>query len=262
MKDYKVACILPVHNEEKTIKNVIDKLLSYNLFNEIIAITDGTTDKSLSILKKFAAEDKIIWLNYKKNRGKGFALARGITKSTSDIIVFFDTDQYGIEKKHLEKMINPLKKNKANCVIGYLCFGPLSKELDLAVFKKVCGNRSYYKKDLLPYLPQMEKKRRGIELFLNYELRKKHKKILLVPLWGLKQYHKHFKRTPDEALLDYLREGYELAIEYARQKKVSASKQTEFIADQMLKFLKGYARTLHLTTKKLETIVDDFLEEL
>jgi hypothetical protein len=133
---------------------------------------------------------------------------------------------------------------------------------DLAVFKKVCGNRSYFRRDLLPYLSQMEKKRRGVELFLNFEMKKKGKKIKLIPLYGLKQYLKHYKRTPDEAIIDYLREGYELAIEYARQKKVSTAKKTEVITSQMLGFLLGYARELKLTTKKLEALIYDFLEEL
>lgn len=260
MKNFATAIILPVHNEGRTIKDVIKKILSFNLFDEIIAVTDGTTDNSLKILKKYNDSKKIIWLNFKKNRGKGFALARGVKRSKADIVVFFDTDQINIKKHHLESMINPLKEKKTDCVIGFLCSGPGGE--DLAIFKKVCGNRSYFRKDLLPYLSQMEDKRRGIELFLNYELRKKGKKISLIPLYGLKQYLKHTKRPPDEALIDYLREAYELAVEYARQKQVSAQKKTEFITRQMIRFLKGYGQTLQLTTRKIETIVDEFLEEL
>ncbi len=257
MKNQRLAVILPVHNEEKTIKGVIDAILSFNLFDEIIAVTDGTTDRSLEILGDYAKRKKIIWLNYKRNRGKGFALAKGVAKSTADIVIFFDTDGEDVKKEHLTKMIDPLVAGEVDCVIGFITCGRFNKEA--ALFRRVCGNRGYFRKDVLPYLKELETKRRGVELFLNYELSKKGKKIILVPLTGLHHRLKHHKRTPQEAALDYLREGYELAVEYARQRGLTGRPRTEFIKSQMIKFLKDYARYFKLPAEKTKAAVSDFI---
>jgi glycosyltransferase involved in cell wall biosynthesis len=255
MKKPRLAVILPVHNEEKTIKGVIDAILSFDLFDEIIAVTDGTTDGSLEILEEYDRGEKIIWLNYKRNRGKGFALARGVKKSTADIVVFFDTDQNKLKKEHLEKMVGPLIAGEADCIIGDHGVARLFNN-------KVCGNRSYFRRDLLPLLKEMKTKRRGIELFLNHELLRRGKRIKLVCLPGLKHRLKPDKRSAGEALQDYLREGYELAVEYARQKKLSGEEKTEFIRSQMVVFLRSYARYFRLPAKKIRTLVNDFLGQL
>jgi len=70
IKKPRLAVVLPVHNEEKTIAGVLDSILSFNLFDEMIAVTDGTTDGSLKILNTYAKKKNIIWLNYKRNRVK------------------------------------------------------------------------------------------------------------------------------------------------------------------------------------------------
>jgi len=153
-------------------------------------------------------------------------------------------------------MIAPLAAGKADCVIGYISVGRFK---EVPIFRHVCGNRSYFRKDLIPYLKEMENKRRGVELFLNHEFSQRRKKIILVPLEGLKHRLKPDKRTAQEALLDYIREGYELATEYARQKRVSGAKRTAFVKAQMVRFLKDYARYFKLTPSKLKALIDDLL---
>ncbi len=256
-KNPRLAVILPVHNEEKTIKGVIDAFLSFDLFDEIIAVTDGTTDRSLKILEDYAKKKKTVWLNYEANRGKGFALAKGVEKATADIVVFFDTDQTNTRREHLERMTRPLINGEADYVIGNH-----GKENKLNPFRNVCGNRSYFRKDLLPLLKAMQTKRRSVELFLNYELSKKGKKAVFVSLAGLTHYWKISKRNTQEGLRDYLREGYELAAEYAHQKKLSGVRGKEFVRSKINEFLRDYAHYVKLPARKTKTLVNDFLDNL
>ncbi len=112
-----VSAIVPVFNEEKTVSCVVGTLLKNPLINEVICVNDGSTDKSLKILKKFNHEIQIV--NLKKNRGKGFALSSGIRKAKSELVVFIDSDLVNLSDKHISTLINPVLKGKAKAVLGY-----------------------------------------------------------------------------------------------------------------------------------------------
>lgn len=68
----KFCVIIPVFNNEKTIKNVI--LQSKKYVTHVIVITDGSTDKTAEIVNSI---DGIVVDNFLQNRGKGAALQRG-----------------------------------------------------------------------------------------------------------------------------------------------------------------------------------------
>jgi glycosyltransferase involved in cell wall biosynthesis len=112
----KVSAIIPVYNEEKTVAGVIKTLLASKMIDEIIGINDGSTDRSLRILKGFGK--KIILIDYKRNRGKGFALAQGIKKAKGEIVAFFDADLVNLSEVHIEKLVSPLLKKEATVALG------------------------------------------------------------------------------------------------------------------------------------------------
>jgi len=93
----KSAVILPCYNVEKRVEEVILKLISLQkkgIFNEIIAIDDGSKDKTLKILKKYESNNFII-IKHNENKGKGKAMDNGVKlgiKRDVDAFVFFDAD--------------------------------------------------------------------------------------------------------------------------------------------------------------------------
>jgi glycosyltransferase involved in cell wall biosynthesis len=68
----KICVIIPVFNNENTIKNVVSQARKYA--DDIIVINDGSTDKTPQILSEF---DNICVHNFPKNKGKGAALRKG-----------------------------------------------------------------------------------------------------------------------------------------------------------------------------------------
>ena len=85
-----VSIIIPLYNEESSIKNVI-KRIPNNFNHEIIIIDDGSTDNSLRKIKEIEnSEIKII--RHKENRGYGAAIMSGIRYAQGDIIVTMDSD--------------------------------------------------------------------------------------------------------------------------------------------------------------------------
>ncbi len=105
-----VSVIIPAYNKEKFISETIDavKNLSYpeNLL-EIIAVDDGSTDRTHDILKKISG----IRLYRKKNGGRADALNYGIEMAKGGIIACVDADSYP-EKDSLVKAVRFFEDEK------------------------------------------------------------------------------------------------------------------------------------------------------
>lgn len=86
----KVSVVIPVYNSEKFLEESIKSVLSQTYQNlEVIAVDDGSTDKSLEILKKFQNKIKIV---HQENKGLADALNTGIKRSTGNWIKWFSPD--------------------------------------------------------------------------------------------------------------------------------------------------------------------------
>ena len=110
----KVSIIVPAYNEEDRIGKCIDSLLKQTYRNvEIIVVDDGSTDNTLSFLKKY--EKKIILIS-KKNGGQGSARNLGIKKSSGDYIMFVDSDDY-IAENMTSKLVEKIENENADIAI-------------------------------------------------------------------------------------------------------------------------------------------------
>ena len=84
----KSAILITLYNEEPRIKKVLDGLKKYNL----ILINDGSTDNTLKIIKSYKNAHII---SYNKNKGKGYALQKGIKYAKNnnyDRLILMDGD--------------------------------------------------------------------------------------------------------------------------------------------------------------------------
>ena len=93
----KYSVILPVFNEEKSLDELIQRLVKVlNSFKddyEIIFIDDGSSDKSLAIMQKLNHKNsKIKVISFRKNFGKSTALICGFHFSLGEIIFTMDAD--------------------------------------------------------------------------------------------------------------------------------------------------------------------------
>lgn len=91
----KIFVVVPVFNEEKRAIDTIKKILK-NYESNVIAVDDGSTDKSFQLLKKYFLKNKRVKiLRHLTNQGKGAAMKTGAEmawKSEGDAIIFIDSD--------------------------------------------------------------------------------------------------------------------------------------------------------------------------
>ena len=92
-----ISVIIPSYNVENSIYIVIEnisKIMNESEIDyEILAVNDGSTDKTLEVLedaKKTNTKLKII--SYSENKGKGYAVKQGVLESQGNIVLFIDGD--------------------------------------------------------------------------------------------------------------------------------------------------------------------------
>jgi len=130
-----VSIIYPVFNEEKRLKKTfldIEKFEKLNKFikKEYIFVNDGSSDRTLSIIKKkFQNNIKVKIVNYKKNMGKGYALKRGVQLAKNDWVLTTDAD-CSVSNFQLTKWIRKKYLNQNNLIY----FG--SRNHRLSIVKK------------------------------------------------------------------------------------------------------------------------------
>lgn len=91
----KVTILIPVYNVEKYLEQCVRSAMGQTLQEiEIICLNDGSTDNSLEILQKLAAEDQRILIINKDNTGYGHTMNIGIRSARGKYIVFLESDDF------------------------------------------------------------------------------------------------------------------------------------------------------------------------
>ncbi|HKO90569.1 MAG TPA: glycosyltransferase family 2 protein [Polyangiaceae bacterium] len=113
----RVTIVIPAHNEEAAIGNVLEALRAGvpSTVREIIVVDDGSSDRTGEIAR--AAGARV--LTQPSNRGYGAALKAGIRASSSDYVLTMDADgQHRVED--VIKLCNAVCRDvPADCVIGH-----------------------------------------------------------------------------------------------------------------------------------------------
>jgi len=118
----KLSIIIPVWNEEKTLAQLVEKVILVNFPHvderEIIIINDGSKDKSWEIMQDLDKKyDFVHAFTNPKNSGKSQSVKNGILKSTGDLLVVQDAD-FEYEPNELKDLINLLVTKDLDVVYG------------------------------------------------------------------------------------------------------------------------------------------------
>jgi len=159
-----LSIVVPVFNEEESVKSffteIAKTLSSLGEDYEIVFIDDGSTDKSLDILKSFIKENKKIRLfSFRRNMGKSEALTYGFMQAKGDYIVTLDADLQD-QPSEIHKLLKKAKEDGIDLVAGWrqnqkrpksmifiskMFNGLLNKLFGLEIHDYNCGLKVYTK---------------------------------------------------------------------------------------------------------------------
>ena len=129
-----VSIIIPCYNSEKHISNAIESAIGQNYDNkEVIVVDDGSSDKSLLIIKKFA---KYIQYTSIKNSGACFARNLGAQISKGEYLQFLDADDMLTFDCVAEKIEVSQNKNRLVCSRVEPMFGANRDRMSCSWFEK------------------------------------------------------------------------------------------------------------------------------
>lgn len=93
-----VSIIVPIYNQELHLEKCLSSLLNIKGMSvEILCVNDGSTDKSLELIKKFKNNDSRIKIINKENTGYGDSMNRGIENAKGEYIFFVESDDWLVD---------------------------------------------------------------------------------------------------------------------------------------------------------------------
>ncbi len=203
------TAIICAYNEEKTIRDVVITACGYS-FNEVIVVNDGSTDRTDILLRAMLQYFSFKYIVLSENKGKGYAMAYGVENASNEIIVFIDADLSYLRDDHLFELVMPLVHKEADMILGQAT----ETLIDYSVnpFKSFTGERSVFKKDILPLVDKMKNSRFGVETLINLYYQAEGKKVKYVMLGGLKHPTKFDKVSKQQAIKEFVKEGCQIAL--------------------------------------------------
>lgn len=116
---YSVSVIMPIHNNEETLKETIDSILDQSIYGlELILIDDGSTDSSAQICDTYVKKEPLIVESIKFPARRGFGAARnqGLLKAKGRYIYFANADDV-FDSKMLEANIRVAEEKQTDLVV-------------------------------------------------------------------------------------------------------------------------------------------------
>lgn len=162
-----LSVIIPAYNEEKriseTLFDVDEYLKRQNYEYQVIVIDDGSTDKTAEIVGKLLLRIKNLALIInERNRGKGYAVKRGLLADRGKYRLFMDADN-STSINQIEKLLSEFPKY--HIVIGSRAIMGAKLEPPQPFFRRVLGKIAKTFIRIIMRLPKVKDTQCGFKIF-------------------------------------------------------------------------------------------------
>ncbi len=112
-----LSVVIPVYNEVENIGEILKRVQSTKLANEIIIVDDGSKDGTRAILQTLDGKKKVRVILHEYNQGKGAAVVTGLKAAQGDVLLIQDADlEYS--PRDYATLLQPIEDGLADVVYG------------------------------------------------------------------------------------------------------------------------------------------------
>ena len=148
-----ISVLMPVYNAERYVAEAVESILGQTFRDfEFIIIDDGSTDRSLEILQRYAQQDPRIRLSSRPNMGLAKTLNEGLALARGEFIARMDADDVSLPGR-FARQIDYLSEHEECVAVGtqvlyvepygsplWVSDLPLThEEIDTALLARQCG---------------------------------------------------------------------------------------------------------------------------
>jgi polyisoprenyl-phosphate glycosyltransferase len=187
--EQRVAVIVPAKDEEDRIDRVLQAVCGSQLADEIVVVSDGSTDRTAEIAKTYPG---VRVLELTDNIGKAGAMLAGVEATGCEIIAFVDADLEGLEADHIDRIIEPLLRNECDMCVGVFRGGKFWSDTAQRIAPYISGQRAM-KRWLFLGVPGLRELGMGIEMGITAHVRRTKARVRRVVLHGVSNCHKERK---------------------------------------------------------------------
>jgi glycosyltransferase involved in cell wall biosynthesis len=112
-----LGVIVPAFNEERSIEQVLRRVLHEPWVKQVVVVDDCSTDGTLAAARRGANDPRVTVKHHESNQGKGAAIRTGLEAITAPLVVIQDADlEY--DPADYEKLLSPILRGRADVVFG------------------------------------------------------------------------------------------------------------------------------------------------
>jgi glycosyltransferase involved in cell wall biosynthesis len=115
VRDERLSCVICAYNEETRIGHVLSVATRHALLGEVIVVDDGSRDDTALRARAFP---QVRLLTSRRNRGKSWALARGIGAARFERLMLLDADLVGLTMEDLDALAAPVLSGAADVALS------------------------------------------------------------------------------------------------------------------------------------------------
>src|SRR5256885_15264193 len=112
-----LGVIVPAYNEERTLEQVLDRVLHQSCVGQVVVVDDCSTDGTLAAAMPFQDDPRVTVLRHARNQGKAAAVRTGLDVLTTPLVIIQDADME-YDPLDYPKLIGPVLEGRADVVYG------------------------------------------------------------------------------------------------------------------------------------------------
>ncbi len=185
----RIAAIVPAYNEEATLAEVLSVLVATPAIDEVLVVSDGSTDGTVDIARSFGLRT----IHLLQNQGKGRAMAIGVAHTDAEILLFVDGDIMNLTADLLDRLVAPVLVGTSDMNVGIRHRGRPINAIQDRTGPLLSGIRCLWR-EIFEAVPDSHLEGFAIETGLNWACRRLGRRTTTTVMYNLKHLVKEKKR--------------------------------------------------------------------